>query len=90
MLTVRDYERIRQAYYVEQKSIRQIGRETGHGYWTVRKALENSAPQPYTLSAAKEAPKLGAYKEQIETLLGESERLAAAARRLYTPDGPAP
>ena len=43
MLTVHDYERIRQAYYVEKKSIRQIGRETGHGYWTVRKALESGA-----------------------------------------------
>ena len=40
MLTVHDYERIRHAYYVEKKSIRQIGREYGHGYWTVRKALE--------------------------------------------------
>jgi transposase len=80
MLTVQDYERIRQAYYVEQKSIRQIGRETGHGYWTVRKALENSAPQPYTLSAAKEAPKLGAYKAQIEALLAENERLPRKQR----------
>ena len=80
MLTVRDYERIRQAYYVEKKSIRQIGRETGHGYWTVCKALANSAPQPYTLSAAKEAPKLGAYKEQIDTLLAESERLPRKQR----------
>ena len=80
MLTVHDYERIRQAYYVEKKSIRQIGRETGHGYWTVRKALANSAPQPYTLRAAKEAPKLGAYKAQIEALLAENERLPRKQR----------
>ena len=82
MLTVQDYERIRQAYYVEQKSIRQIGRETGHGYWTVRKALENSAPQPYTLSAAKEAPKLGAYKDQIEALLAVLKTDLQAANRI--------
>ena len=37
MLTVHSYERIRHAYVVEGKSIRQIGREYGHGYWTVRK-----------------------------------------------------
>ena len=60
MLTVHDYERIRQAYYVEKKSIRQIGREYGHGYWMVRKALDQSEPKPYQLSQSKDAPMLGA------------------------------
>jgi transposase len=69
MLTVNDYERIRIAYYVEGKSIRQIGREYGHGYWTVRKALDRSEPAPYQLSEARAAPVLGAYKAQIEALL---------------------
>jgi transposase len=80
MLSVHHYERIRHAYYVEKKSIREIGREMGHGYWTVRKALENSAPQPYTLNEAKEAPKLGAYKAQVEALLAENERLPRKQR----------
>ena len=40
MLTVEKYERIRRAYYIEEKSIRQIERELGHSYWTVRKALD--------------------------------------------------
>ena len=80
MLTVHDYERMRRAYYVEKKSIRQIGREYGHGYWTVRKALEQSEPQPYQLSQAKDAPVLGAYKAQIEALLVESERLPRKQR----------
>lgn len=80
MLTVHSYERIRHAYVVEGKSIRQIGREYGHGYWTVRKALEQSEPQPYQLSQAKAAPVLGAYKEQIEAMLAENERLPRKQR----------
>jgi hypothetical protein len=62
MLTVHHYERIRHAYYVDKKSIRQIGREYGHGYWTVRKALGQSEPPPYHLREAKAAPVLGPYK----------------------------
>ena len=80
MLTVHSYERIRHACVVEGKSIRQIGREYGHGYWTVHKALEQSEPQPYQLSQAKDAPVLGAYKEQIEAMLVENERLPRKQR----------
>lgn len=80
MLTVHDYERIRHAYEVERKSIRQIGREYGHSYWTVRKALEQSEPQPYQRSEAKAAPVLGAYKAQIEAMLVENERLPRKQR----------
>ncbi len=80
MLTVHNYERIRVAYEIEGKSIRQIGREYGHGYWTVRRALAQSAPQPYQLRQAKNAPVLGAYKEQVEALLSENERLPRKQR----------
>lgn len=80
MLTVHDYERIRHAYVVEGKSIRQIGREYGHGYWTVRKALEQSEPRPYQRREAKAAPVLGSYKGQIEAMLVENERLPRKQR----------
>ena len=80
MLTVNNYERIRIAYYVEGKSIRQIGREYGHGYWTVRKALDRSEPAPYQLSEARAAPVLGAYKPQIEALLAENRGLPRKQR----------
>lgn len=75
MLTVDNYEQIRIAYYVAGKSIRQISREYGHGYWTVRKALEKAEPAPYQLREARAAPVLGAYKVQIEALLAENGRL---------------
>ena len=40
MLTVKDWEQIRRAYHVEQKSIRQIARETGRARRTVRRILD--------------------------------------------------
>lgn len=49
MLTVTDYDRIRRAYHLEGKSMRQISRELGHGYWTIRKALEASEPPGYQM-----------------------------------------
>ena len=80
MLTVQNYEQIRRAYYVEKKSIRQIGREQGHSYWTVRKAVNESEPAGYHLKKAKVAPVLGAYKERIEALLAESGGLPRKQR----------
>ena len=82
MLTVHDYERIRQAYYVEKKSIRQIGRETGHGYWTVRKALENSAPQPYHAECGQGGAQTGVVQGTDRGAAGR-ERTAAAQTALY-------
>ncbi|MEZ4710676.1 MAG: hypothetical protein R3A44_25995 [Caldilineaceae bacterium] len=32
-------EQIRRAYYIEGKSMRQIGQELRHSYWTIRDAL---------------------------------------------------
>jgi len=74
MLTVLNYERIRRAYYIEEKSIRQIEREFGHSYWTVRKALDSSEPDPFQLNQPRAAPVLGPYHGQIEKLLAESAK----------------
>lgn len=80
MLTVTDYARIRYAYYVEKKSMKEIERRWGHSYWTIRKALDAPEPAPYQREKAKEAPVLGAYKARIEELLAESERLPRKQR----------
>ena len=80
MLTVLEYERIRQAYYNEKKSIRQIEREYGHSYWTIRKALDQPEPEPYRLSEPKVAPVLGPYHARIEQLLAESATLPRKQR----------
>lgn len=80
MLTVLNYERIRRAYYVEEKSMRQIEQELGHSYWTIRKALGSPEPEPYRLRAAKVAPVLGPYHAQIEQMLAEDAKLPRKQR----------
>ncbi len=74
MLTVERRERIRRAYYVEGKSIRQIVKELGHSYWTVRGALDGKVERHYQLTKKKKAPVLGAYHQRIAELLAESEQ----------------
>lgn len=74
MKTVEERERIRRAYYVEGKSMRQIANELQHSYWTIRSALADAQVKPYTLRVAKAAPVLGPYKGQVAELLAESER----------------
>lgn len=87
MITVEDREKVRRAYYVGHKSMRQIGRELGHSYWTIRKALDSAAPEPYRLRRAKPAPVLGPYKAQIDQLLAKEMNLPRkqryTSRRLY-------
>lgn len=80
MLSVIDRERIRRAFYVEGRSQREIAKELGHGYWTIRKALEAAEPLPYRLKKAKPAPKLDKYKTRIEELLSEEATLPRKQR----------
>jgi len=49
MIKVDKREQIRRAYYVEEKSIRQIARELRHSRDTVKKAIESAEPATYTL-----------------------------------------
>lgn len=74
MNKVEDYEKIRKAYYIEKLSIRAIHRQLGYDRDTIRKAIANPAPQPYTLTAPRVAPVLGPYKPRIIELLDESDR----------------
>jgi len=75
MLSVDQRAEIRRAYYVEKKSLRQIARETGYARETIKKALESAGPVTYTLRKPRPAPVLGPYKERIEEMLAENERL---------------
>jgi transposase len=74
MKQVEDYETIRRAYFVEKKSIRAIHRELGYDRDTIRKAIVNPSPKPYTLNQPRAAPVLGPYKQRITELLDESDR----------------
>jgi transposase len=80
MLTVTDYDRIRRAYHLEKKSMRQISRELGHGYWTIRKALDASEPPGYQMRKPRPAPVLGPYKGMLDRLLEEEKGLPREQR----------
>ena len=80
MIQVKERERIRRAYYMEGKSMRQIERELRHGYWTIRKALDSAVSLPYTLKGPRPAPVLGPYRAQIEQLLSENANLPRKQR----------
>ena len=87
MISVQRRERIRRAYYVEGKSMRQIASELRHSYWTVRDALGSAEAKRYTLQGPKPAPKLGPYQGRIDELLLASEQMPPkqryTGRKLY-------
>jgi transposase len=87
MLQVEERERIRRAYFNEDKSIRQIAREMGYSRSTVRKAIASTEMPKYTLRKPKPAPVLGPYKTQIDGTLEENQRLPKkqryTSRRIY-------
>jgi transposase len=74
MRTVEDYEKIRRTYFVDQQSIRAIHRTLGYDRETIRKAIVEAAPMPYTLEKPREAPVIGPYKQRIAELLKESKQ----------------
>lgn len=80
MLEVEDYEQIRRAFFVEQKSLRQIERELGHCRRTIKKALASPAPPGYTLKAPRAAPKLGPFKDEADRLLAANDELPRKQR----------
>ena len=81
MIKVDEREEIRRAYYVEEKSIRQIARELHHSRDRVKKAIESAEPVTYTLKKRRPAPVLGPYMARIDELLEENERLPRKQRR---------
>lgn len=87
MKQVEDYEAIRRAYFIEHMSIRAIHREMGYDRGTIRKAITQSAPQPYQLTQPRPAPVLGPYKAKIDQLLEESDhqprKQRYTAHRIY-------
>lgn len=80
MINVEEKEKIRRAYYVEKKSIRQIARELEYARQTVRKAIQSAEPEKYKLKEPRRAPVLGPYKARIKELLAESETMPRKQR----------
>jgi len=80
MINVEKREAIRRAYFVEDKSIRQIARDFKCSRPTVRRAISSAEPTPYTLKVPRPAPVLGSYKARIDELLAENERMPRKQR----------
>jgi len=80
MIKVGEREKIRRAYFFEDKSIRQIAREMGHSRTTVKRAIESAEEKEYTLREPREAPVLGPYRDRIDEILAENERLPRKQR----------
>jgi len=80
MLTVKDREAIRRAFFIEEKSIREIARGLHHSRKTIRKALASAEAERYTQTQPRPAPVLGPYKARIEALLAENEGLPRKQR----------
>jgi transposase len=81
MRTVDDFAAIRQAHR-DGKSIRQIARELGVGRDTVRKALSNPQPLPYTLAQPRPAPTFGPFRDIVEAIREADE--AAPRKQRHT------
>lgn len=75
MLSETDRERIRRAFHLEKKSIRQIAKEEGYSRDTIRGAISNAPLKPYQLTRKKPAPVFGPYQLRVEALLHQNERL---------------
>jgi transposase len=73
MINVEQKEQIRRAYYIEEKSIRQIQRETGYHRQTIRKALQDGEVPRYQLKGARPRPVLDPVKPIIDQWLEEDQ-----------------
>ena len=81
MIPMEDREQIRIAYFIEEKSKRQIAKEQHCSPKTIRKALGDAEPQPYQRMVPYRSPVLGAYHTRIDEYLAENDSLPHKQRR---------
>jgi transposase len=80
MLSVEQHALIRQLFFLDQVSARQIAVRLNVSRNTVKKALDNSTAPTYTLQKPRPQPKLGDFKTLIDGLLLENSRLPRKQR----------
>jgi len=73
-------ERMRRAYYLEKKTLRQIAREEGYSRVTIQRAISDASPRTYHLTKPRPAIILGPYQLRVEELLTENEQLPRKQR----------
>jgi len=79
VLTVNEFARIRKAHR-DGMGIRAMARQFGHSPKTIRKALADAEPTPYTLKQPRSAPKLGPFHAVIEQILLDDEQAPSKQR----------
>jgi len=80
MISVEDREKIRRAYFVEKKSLRQIAKDLHIARKTVSKAIGSAEAETYRLSEPRSAPLLGPHKQRIDELLTANEHMPPKQR----------
>ena len=75
MISEDERERMRRAYYLEKKTLRQIAREAGYSRVTIKRAISDASPRTYHLTKPRPAMVLGPYQLRVEELLTENEQL---------------
>src|SRR5262249_58122925 len=87
MVTVETIGRIRRAFWVDKKPIRQIVRELRISRQTVRKAIRGSSVEFRYKRRVQPQPRLGAYVARLDGLLGANSKRPArerlTARRVF-------
>jgi transposase len=81
MRTVDDFAEIRRLH-ANKMGIRAIALQLGVGRDTVRKALANPEPVPYTLTRPRPAPTFGAFRSIVDDILAQD--LTAPAKQRHT------
>ena len=77
------WKTIRQRVLRDGVSIRQIQRETGLHYDTIKKILAHSSPPPFA-SPKREKPKLGPYVERIAAILAAEREEGLPKKQRHT------
>ena len=75
-----DWADIRKRVFNDGVSRRQILRETGMHWKTLKKILTHSEPPGYRRRKPRPAHKLGPYRERIEQILKEDQQLPRKQR----------
>jgi transposase len=75
MISEEARERIRRAYYLEKKTLRQIAQEEGYSRVTIQRVISDASPRTYTMTKPRPAIVLGPYQLRVEELMAENEQL---------------
>jgi transposase len=75
MLTLEERERMRRAYYLHHKSIRQIAEDEGRSRETVSRVIAENPPSSSQQTRSKPSPVFGPFQSRVDELMERNERL---------------